>query len=299
MAVVLIGGGSGFVGMHLSRRLRRDGHEVRHLSRSPRPDGPFATYLWDVAAGTIDEAAFRGVDFIINLAGAGIADARWTDERKRLIISSRTESTRLLAATLARLELRPALYLSASAVGYYGDRGDEILTETARPGTGFLSESCVAWEASVEDITRLGIPTFINRTGIVLHPDAGALQKMLIPLNVWTSTYFGDGRQYYSWIHIEDIVGIYAYAVEHRLTGIYNGCSPNPVRNRHFAEALGPALQKNALVLPAPEAALKLALGEMRHTVLDSVRCSAAKIESAGYRFVYPELSQALEQLVG
>ncbi len=299
MSVILIGGGSGFVGMHLSRRLRSEGHEVRHLSRTADPGADFPTYVWDVKAGTIDDAAFHAVDFVINLAGAGIADERWSEERKHVIIQSRTGSTRLLAITLSRLGLTPKLYLSASAIGYYGNRGEHWLTEEAGPGEGFLSKSCVLWEESVEEVSRLGIPTFINRTGIVLHPDEGALQKMLIPLNVWTSTYFGDGRQYYSWIHIEDLVGIYAYAVNHTLTGVYNGCAPNPVRNKAFAESLGPALHKQAIVLPAPEAALKLALGEMRHTVMDSARCSAAKIEAAGYRFSYPELSQALEQLLG
>ena len=299
MSTILIGGGSGFVGMHLSRRLQSDGHEVRHLSRTADPDATFPTYVWDVKAGTIDDAAFRDVDYVINLAGAGIADERWTEERKQVIIQSRTESTRLLAHGLARLGLKPKLYLSASAIGYYGDRGEVWLTEEDGPGEGFLSKSCILWEEAVEDVARLGIPTFINRTGIVLHPDEGALQKMLIPLNVWTSTYFGDGQQYYSWIHIEDLVGIYAYALEHDLSGVYNGVAPNPVRNKHFAESLGPALHKKALVLPAPEAALKVALGEMSHTVLDSAKCSADKIGQAGYRFAYPELSQALEQLLG
>ncbi|WP_116126609.1 TIGR01777 family oxidoreductase [Lewinella sp. IMCC34183] len=299
MSVVLIGGGSGFVGMHLSRRLQADGHAVRHLSRTADPDATFPTYVWDVKKGTIDDAAFQDVDYVINLAGAGIADERWSEERKQVIIQSRTESTRLLAMTLSRLQVTPKLYLSASAIGYYGDRGEEILTEEASPGDGFLSRSCILWEEAVQEVDRLGIPTFVNRTGIVLHPDEGALQKMLIPLNVWTSTYFGDGQQYYSWIHIEDLIGIYAFALENNLVGTYNGCAPNPVRNKPFAAALGPALHKNALVVPAPEAALKVALGEMRHTVLDSARCSAAKIEAAGYRFAYPELSQALEQLLG
>ena len=299
MGVVLIGGGSGFVGMHLSRRLRSDGHEVRHLSRSARPEAEFATFQWDVQAGTVDEAAFIGVDYVINLTGAGIADERWTDERKRVLIESRTRSTQLLADTLQRLQLKPTCYLSASAIGYYGDRGEMVLTEEATPGNGFLSECCIAWESAVESVATLGIPVFINRTGIVLHPDSGALEKMLLPLKAWTSTYFGDGQQYYSWIHLEDIVNIYAYALEHGLTGVYNGTAPNPVRNKPFAAALGPALGKRAVVLPAPVPALKLALGEMSHTVLDSARCSAAKIEGAGYRFAYPELSQALEQLLG
>ncbi len=299
MKTVLIGGGSGFVGMHLSRRLRSDGYAVRHLSRSARPEAEFPTYVWDVKAATIDDAAFDGVDYVINLAGAGIADERWTDKRKEVIIRSRTGSTQLLAATLQRLNHTPTLYLSASAIGYYGDRGEEWLTEESTPGEGFLSISCIQWEASVKAITDLGIPTFINRTGVVLHPEEGALEKMLIPLKFWTSTYFGDGKQYFSWIHIEDLIGTYAYALEHRLEGIYNGTAPNPVRSKAFAAALGPAAGKNALVLPAPAPALEVAMGEMSHTVLDSARVSAAKIESAGYRFAYPELSQALEQLLG
>ncbi len=299
MKTVLIGGGSGFVGMHLSRRLRRDGYTVRHLSRSARPEAEFPTYVWDIKTGTIDDAAFAGVDFVINLAGAGIADERWTDQRKEIIIRSRTGSTQLLAATLQRLDHKPTLYLSASAIGYYGDRGEEWLTEESTPGEGFLSVSCVQWEASVRAITDLGIATFINRTGVVLHPAAGALEKMMIPLKFWTSTYFGDGRQYFSWIHIEDLVGIYAYALEHQLEGIHNGTAPNPVRSKDFAAALGPAAGKKALVVPAPAPALELAMGEMSHTVLDSARVSAAKVEAAGYRFAYPELSQALEQLLG
>lgn len=285
--------------MHLSRRLRSDGHEVRHLSRSARPDAEFATYQWDVVAGTIDDAAFTGIDYLVNLAGAGIADERWSDERKEVLIKSRTDSTHLLAQSLVRLHLRPRLFMSASAIGYYGDRGEEILTEEATRGEGFLSECCVLWEQAAQEVARLDIPTFINRTGIVLHPDEGALEKMLLPLKLWTSTYFGDGQQYYSWIHIEDLVNIYAYAVEHDLTGVYNGTAPNPVRNKHFAEALGPAMGKSAVVIPAPAPAMKLAMGEMSHTVLDSARCSAVKIEGAGYRFAYPELSQALEHLLG
>ncbi|MCP9234936.1 TIGR01777 family oxidoreductase [Lewinella sp. JB7] len=299
MQTVLIGGGSGFVGMHLSRKLRSAGYEVRHLSRSARPDAEFPTFIWDIQTGVIDAAAFDGIDYVINLAGAGIADERWTAERKQVIIASRTDSTRLLATTLARLGVTPKLYLSASAIGYYGDRGEEILDEAAAPGNGFLSHSCVLWEDSVEEVARLGVPVFINRTGIVLHPEAGALEKMLLPLKLRTSTYFGNGRQFFSWIHIEDLVGIYAYAIANQLTGVYNGTAPNPVRSRAFAQSLGPALHKSALVVPAPAAALELAMGEMSHTVLDSTRCSAAKIEGAGYRFAYPELSQALEQLLG
>lgn len=298
MTTVLIGGGTGFIGMHLSRRLQREGYEVRHLSRTEDLAAQFPAYHWDIHAGKIDPRALEGVTCVVNLAGAGIADERWSDARKQTIISSRTESTRLLARAMAEMDEKPEHYLSAGAIGYYGDRGEEWLTETATPGTGFLSKSCLLWEAAAEEIAAMGVPTFVNRTGIVLHPEAGALEKMLLPLKLWTSPYFGDGRQYYSWIHIEDLVGIYAHAIEEGLAGTYNGCAPNPVRNRYFAEALGPALGKSTVSVPAPAAALQLALGEMSHTVLDSARCSAAKIEATGYRFVYPELSMALEQLL-
>ncbi|MEL7161537.1 MAG: DUF1731 domain-containing protein, partial [Bacteroidota bacterium] len=199
----------------------------------------------------------------------------------------------------ARLGVKPKLYLSASAVGYYGDRGDAEMSEDDQPGSGFLSKSCILWEDSAEEVSRLGIPTFVNRTGIVLHPKAGALQKMLIPLNFWTSTYFGDGQQYYSWIHVEDLVETYAHAIEHDLTGIYNCTAPHPVRNKPFAAALGPAMGKSVLTVPAPAFALKLALGEMSHTVLDSCRCSADKLLATGFKFRHPELSGALKDLLG
>ena len=298
MSTILIGGGTGFVGSFLCRRLRRDGHEVRILTRSPKRDAEFPMFRWDILNNEIDDQAFNGVDVIVNLTGAGIADKRWSEDRKLVIINSRTQSTRLLAETITRLQLKPDLYVSASAIGFYGDRGERLLTEQDESGEGFLSKSCVLWEEAAREIEALGHPTFINRTGIVLHPDHGALQKMLLPLNAFTSTYFGDGQQYYSWIHVEDLVDLYAYAIEHRLTGIYNGTAPNPVRNKHFAEALPLAMDKRAIVISAPVPALKLALGEMSHTVLDSARCSAEKIQGAGFRFTYPELSQALGQLL-
>ena len=299
MATVLIGGGSGFIGKHLSRKLTADGHEVRILSRSAKSGAKYKTFVWDVAKQTIDDAAFDGVDYVINLAGAGIVGARWTEARKQLIISSRTDSTLLLATTMARLDVKPKLYLSASAIGYYGDRGNDLMTETSEPGTGFLSKSCILWEDSVSEVDRLGIPTCIIRTGLVLHPDEGALEKMLIPLNFWMSNYFGDGSQYYSWIHIDDMVDIYRHAIAHDLTGTYNGTAPNPVTNKALAEAIGPAMGKSALVMPAPAFAMKLAMGEMSHTVLDSVRCSAEKLLGTGFTFAHPELEGALVELLG
>lgn len=298
MATILIGGGTGFIGGYLSKRLKEKGHEVRHLSRSNRPNSSFTTFQWNVKEQTIDDAALVGVDYIINLTGAGVADQRWTNKRKQLIISSRTDSTKLLAGALKRLNIKPKLYINSSAVGYYGNRGETLLTEEDGPGDGFLSESCTAWEQSVDAVRQLGIPVCINRTGIVLHPKHGALTKMLIPLNFFTSTYFGDGQQYYSWIHIDDMVETFVFTIEQQLTGTYNAVAPHPVRNKTMAAALGPAKGKPALVIPAPAFALKLALGEMSHTVLDSTRCSPAKLEAAGFQFKHPELSGALKDLL-
>lgn len=298
MATILIGGGTGFIGKHLSKRLQALGHEVRHLSRSARPDSPFKTFVWDVEKQAIDDAAFTDVDYVFNLAGAGIVDKRWTEARKQVIINSRVNSTGLLAAAFARLGIKPKLYLSASAIGYYGDRGSEWLQEDASPGEGFLTKSCVLWEESAEEVARLGIPVFINRTGIVLHPKEGALQKMLIPLHFFVSTYFGNGSQYYSWIHIDDMVETYVFAIEQQLEGIYNGVAPIPVSNKKLAAALGPAKGKPALVLPAPAFAMKLAMGEMSHTVLDGARCSAEKMLDAGFTFQHPEIDGALSDLL-
>ncbi len=298
MSSILIAGGTGFVGSRLSELLAADGHHVSHLSRSARPEAEFTTYEWDVRAGLIPDEAVLGKDYIVNLAGAGIADARWTDRRKRVIIDSRTESTQLLATAMQRTGHRPKLYLSASAVGYYGNRGEEVMTEDAKPGDGFLSESCIRWEESVRAVAELGVPCFINRTGIVLSPEGGALEKMLLPMIGRVSTYFGDGQQWYSWIHMADIIGIYAHAIERNLVGTFNGTAPNPVRNKQLALAIPPAADKKALVLPAPALAMKVAMGEMAHTVLDSCRCSAAAIEGAGYRFQFPELSAALIDLL-
>ena len=295
---VVIGGGTGFIGSHLSRHLTNIGYQVRHLSRDPKPGGKYLTFKWDTETGDIDQAALYGADYVINLAGAGIADKRWTAKRKQVIIKSRTETTALLAKGIAKMDVKPKLYLSASAIGYYGNRGDDVVTEHDGPRAGFLSRSCILWEDSTNLIATQGVPVFINRTGVVLHPKNGALSKMLLPLKAGTSTYFGSGMQYFSWIHIEDIIRVYSHAIEHNLVGVYNGVAPNPVRNKDFAKALGPAAGKKALVIPAPEIALKMAMGEMSHTVLDSAYVSSEKLQETGFAFMHPELSQALIDLL-
>jgi len=297
--IVVIGGGTGFIGSHLSRHLTHLGYQVRILSRDPHPGGKYLTFKWDTDTNYLDPAALRDADYVINLAGAGIADKKWTAKRKQVIIRSRTETTALLANGIAKMPVKPKLYLSASAVGFYGDRGEEVLTEHDGPRSGFLSRSCIIWEESVQLIADQGVPTFINRTGIVLHPDSGALETMLLPLKGGISTYFGDGQQYYSWIHLEDIIRVYSHAIMNQLSGVYNGVAPNPVRSKQLAQSLAPARGKKALVVPAPKFALKMAMGEMSHTVLDSAYVSSEKIQESGFVFMHPELSQALVDLMG
>lgn len=300
MASILIGGGSGLIGSRLSGMLVARGHEVRHLSRRARSQSDHPTFQWDVAAGTIDLQALEGVEVVINLAGAGIADARWTDARKRLIIESRTESTRLLKRAIQQAGPTVKTYVAGSAIGYYGDRSDEVLTEDAAPGEGFLSESVRLWEEAIAEIpAELNIRTPVIRTGIVLSGKGGALPKMLLPLNAFTSTYFGDGQQWYSWIHIDDICRLFIAALEdERWDGIYNGVAPQPVRNKKLAQALIDATGKPAVLFPAPAFGLKIALGEMSHTVLDSARCSTAKVEAQGFHFAHPEVTAAIRDIL-
>ncbi|MEZ4985827.1 MAG: TIGR01777 family oxidoreductase [Saprospiraceae bacterium] len=298
MAIVLIAGGSGLVGSRLSEILVSRGHEVRHFSRSS--EGKYRTYVWNIEQQTYDEAALKGVTHVVHLAGAGIADARWTDARKDLIIKSRTESTLLLRKAIAAHGTEVQAYIASSAIGYYGDRGNQLLHETDAPGAGFLSESVLAWETAIQEIPNtLQLPTLIVRTGIVLSTQGGALPKMLLPLNLLTSTYFGDGQQWYSWIHIDDICGLLLKGIEDAaFKGVFNGVSPQPVRNKTLAQALIDATAKPAVLLPAPTFALKIALGEMSHTVLDSCKVSAEKATQHGYHFQYPEIVSALKDVL-
>ncbi|MEO0728086.1 MAG: TIGR01777 family oxidoreductase [Bacteroidota bacterium] len=301
MATVLIGGGSGLMGSRLSQLLQERGHEVRHFSRSAKPGSEYPTYTWNVQAGTYDETALEGVTHVINLAGAGIADAPWTAKRKKLIISSRTDSTHLLQEGILKNGKSVKAFLAGSAIGYYGNRGENIMTEDSAPGdNGFLAESVKIWETATQELTAATkLPTLTVRTGIVLSTKGGALPKMMLPLNVLTSTYFGRGQQWYSWVHIDDICQVFVRGVEDdTFRGVYNGVAPNPARNKTLAGALIEASGKAAVLVPAPAFALKLTLGEMSHTVLDSARVSAAKLEQAGFTFQFPDLVEALRDLL-
>lgn len=300
--IVLIGGGTGLVGSRLADLLAAAGHGPRILTRHPeRRDSPYPLFGWDPDRDYVDSDALADATHVVNLAGAGIADARWTDARKRLIISSRADTTALLARAIARDGRDVRAFVSASAIGYYGDRGDAWVSEASTPGGGFLAESTRAWEAAIERAAATtGRRTAYLRTGIALSPDGGALEKMLLTARLGLSGYFGDGRQWYSWIHLDDLCRAYLAALDdERYVGPVNAVAPVPVRNRELARVLAKAVGNPALAVPVPAFALKLALGEMSHAVLDSTRVSARKLtDDLSFDYAFPTAGAALGDLL-
>lgn len=290
---ILLAGGTGFIGARLTRLLQSKGHTVRILTRTPRGADQFT---WDPLAGAIDDTAVRGADIIINLAGAGIADKRWTPARKQLIIDSRVQGARVLRAAFQRLGYLPKAYLSSSAIGYYGNAGETWMTENSPPADeSFMVESCDAWERAVEEITAMGVRTVVLRTGIVLGKEGGALREIIKPLRFGIGGYFADGQAWYSWIHLDDICRMYLWALENPgVDGIFNAVAPNPVRNIDLVKATARAMHQPAVFAPAPAIALRMAFGEMADAILFSTRVSAEKIMLAGFHFQYPELNDAL-----
>lgn len=294
---IAITGATGFLGRALARSLTADGWSVVPVVRRRTGDGQA---LWDPAAGTIEATALAGVEAVVHLAGESIAGSRWTAARKRAIRDSRVGSTRLLATALAALDPPPAVLVSASAVGIYGDRGDEILTEASPPGTGFLPDLAVAWEAAAAPAAQAGIRVVHPRFGIVLAPSGGALAEMLPFFRAGLGGPIGDGRQWMSWLTRDEAVAIIRFAIETpALRGPVLAVSPNPVTNRDFATALGAALHRPAL-LPVPAFALRLRFGELADAaLLASHRAVPAALEAAGYRFQHPELRAALRLVLG
>lgn len=304
---ILITGGTGLIGRHLGRELAAAGHAIVVLARNPeraRRQLPFPCEIhqWQGEAAPIPETAFDGVEGIINLAGEPIADGRWDEERKRRIRDSRILTTRTLVDAVLTLRARTPLrvFVSGSAIGYYGDRGDEILDEGASSGRDFLARVCVGWE---EELARLekepGIRVVKVRTGIVLASRGGALEKMLPIFRMGLGGRIGSGRQWMSWTHIADISGLFRLALESEsVSGVLNGVAPEPVRNREFTSALARALGTIA-VLPVPEVALRLVFGELAGTLTGGARVSSDKARALGYRYQYPELKSALQDLIG
>ena len=301
MSKVLIAGGTGLVGNRLSQLLMEKGYEVTHLSRKKNLKSPYPTFVWTTSKNFIDERAFENVAYVINLAGSGIADALWTKSRKKSIIDSRVETTALLTKYIQKLDKKPKAYLAAAAIGIYGNRGDEELTEASTIGKkGFLVDSCIEWENAIRLADEQnGIRTAALRIGIVLSTKGGALPKMTLPINFFTASYFGDGAQWYSWIHIDDVCNMFIKLMEDEsMKGFYNGTTPNPLTNKDLTKQLVKALGKRALVIPAPATALRLAMGEMADVVLNSNKIFPARMEMAGFDFQFPEFQAAIQDLV-
>jgi len=293
---ILLAGGTGFIGSRLADLFRSKGHTVRLLTRTPQgPD----QYAWDPMAGRIDDTAVVGADIVINLAGAGIAEKRWTPSRKKLIVESRVRSAQVLREAFQRSGQLPEAYLSASAIGYYGNSGETWVNENSAPAdSSFLVESCAAWEQAAESIGALGVRTVVLRIGIALGKSGGALREIAKPLHFGIGAYFGDGSGWYSWIHRDDVCRAFLWAAENpQVEGIYNAVAPHPARNKELVKATAKAMRQPALFVPAPEFALRLGLGEMADAVLFSNRVSAEKIIQAGFRFQYPELEGAVEDI--
>ncbi len=297
---VLIGGGTGLVGSRLSELLEKRNYNVLHLSRKANIDARFPAYKWDIKNKTIDETAIAKADYVINLAGAGIVDGRWTESRKKLLIDSRVDSTLLLKNAFEKMGKAPKAYISASAVGYYGNTGEALVKESDQPvDEDFLSHCVVEWEKAIDKVKATGWRTARIRIAIVLSTKGGALEKIMLPLKANVGGYFGDGQQWYSWIHIDDLCNQFIYALENdNFKGTFNGASPNPERNKPFTKKIADAMDKTALLAPGPAFVMRLAMGEMADTILNSNRISAEKIQAAGFKFQFPELEGAVRDLI-
>ncbi|MGZ3753326.1 MAG: TIGR01777 family oxidoreductase [Mucilaginibacter sp.] len=297
---ILITGGSGLIGRLLTESLLNQGYQVSHLSRKPGKNPRVKTYLWDVAKNQIDEHCIDGVDTILHLAGTGIADKRWTKKQKAEIIESRTKSIGLIYGLIKQFPNKVNTMISASATGYYGDRGNEILTEESAPGTDFMPECCVAWENAVDEGRALGLRLLKFRTGVMLDKDGGALPQMAMPVKLGVGAPFGSGRQWIPWIHKQDVVDMYLYGIENiNLTGVYNMVAPHPVTNKQFTKAVAKELSRFAWPIRVPSLLFKLLLGEMSIIILGSTRVSAQKIENEGFVFQYPHIADALKEIYG
>ncbi len=291
----MITGGSGLIGRRLSFLLKSRGYEVRILSRSNNPKNNYKTFVWNVSEQYINDSAFEGLNHIIHLAGAGIADKRWSEKRKKEIIASRVASTNLLYNSVKRLKTPLNSFISASATGYYGAVTSEtIFEEKDKPAKDFLGKVCSLWEDSIFQFNEIKIRTVALRTGIVLSKDGGALKKMKTPI----ITSLGNGKQYMPWIHIDDLCELYIKAIEdEQFKGAFNAVSPEHISNLSFSKKISKIFNYPFLALGAPSLILQIVFGEMSTIILNGSRISANKIKQAGFKFKFENLEKALKNL--
>jgi uncharacterized protein (TIGR01777 family) len=296
---IAITGATGLIGSELAKAVARDGAEVLTLSRRVGPaSDTMGAVFWDPVNGELDAAALEGCDAVIHLAGETISN-RWTEAQKERIRRSRIEGSRLLVGGLKTLTNPPPVFVAASAIGFYGDRGDEEIDEISTPGTGFLPDVCRAWEAETTRAQEVGARTLLLRFGIVLSTKGGALAKMLLPFKLGLGGPMGSGRQWMSWIHIDDVIAILRFVMSRDdLVGPVNTTAPQPVRQREFAKSLGKALGRPAIA-PAPGFAVRLLLGDMGQALLlEGQKVLPRRLQEAGYTFQHPELPAALTDIL-
>ena len=295
---VLMTGSSGLIGSALTSFLGGGGHQVRRLLRGPSAEAN--TTSWNPADGTFADGAFEGIDAVVHLAGENIASGRWTAARKARIRESRVNGTRRLCEALASLESPPKVLVAASAIGFYGNRGNEVLHESAAPGTGFLPEVCQNWEDAAAPARQRGIRVVHLRTGIVLSPSGGALAQMLPPFKLGVGGVLGSGDQYMSWIALDDMLGIVLHTLtDESISGSVNAVAPHAVTNREFTKTLGTALRRPT-IFPMPAFVVGLVFGEMGNALLlSSSRVYPAVLQASRFEFAYPHLEGALRHLLG
>ena len=291
MAKIIITGGTGLVGRRLTEFLVNRNHEVRILSRNPKAQNE---YKWDLSTNEIDEKSLLDIEYIVHLAGAGIAEKRWTAERKKVIIDSRVDSANLLFSKIKELKIPLKGFISASGSNFYGAKtADTIYKETDKAGADFLGDVCFQWEKAAAQFESLNVPVTILRTGIILSQTGGALEKMKTPI----VSPLGSGKQYLSWIHIDDVCQMYINAIETNLSGIYNAVAPEFHTSRSFSKLLAQKIRRPYLPISVPGVLLKLVFGELAIILLEGSRLSSKKILQEGFQFQYETLTKALHHL--
>lgn len=298
MQTIIIAGGSGLVGSRLKTLLENQNFRVFVLTRNRDSARESQEFLyWNIGEKSMD-SRFQEADHIINLCGAGIASKKWTNERKKEIISSRIEPIHFLLEKTKQYKIKLSSFTSASAIGYYGDSGNEVMEEDSAVATKeFLSDVCVQWEAEALKAREIATNVTILRIGTVLSASGGALEKMAMTIPYGVANYMGSGKQDMSWIHIEDLCAMFAHVINNNLRGIFNAVAPDVVSNKAFTTILKNTVNPHAIVIPAPAWALKLALGEMSRVVLNSSNISAQKIINSGFNFEYPNLKTTLKNI--
>lgn len=287
------------IGSVISKKLSEQGASFALLSRKENLSGDYPAYRWSYKENYIDPRALEGVEYIINLAGAGIADKLWTSKRKELIIKSRTDGNHLIADYIKKGKIKLKKYISASAIGYYGNRGEESLDEKSSPSEGFLSESCQQWEKAITEVEATNTPTTILRVGLVLANEDGIFPKLMMTARFGLGSYFGNGEQFLSWIHIEDMAEMFLWAMANdSVTGIYNGTAPNPKSNKDFIKEMMDVKGGMKIVAPVPAFLLKTAMGELSNAVLGGSKVLSQKAINDGFVFKYDKLRPALEALM-